>query len=144
VAQSGSALGWGPSGRWFESSRPDFLTDETFVTRGSFDELPVDEPWPGVHRRAFDAAGATVTHYDFDPGASFPLHSHPQEQITLVQEGEVEFTVGGEPQHLGAGEWSVVPPGVEHGLRAASSGARFLAIIVPRRGGATVNGEELS
>src|ERR687886_803619 len=23
VAQSGSALGWGPSGRWFESSRPD-------------------------------------------------------------------------------------------------------------------------
>src|SRR5438067_11671437 len=24
VAQSGSALGWGPSGRWFESSRPDW------------------------------------------------------------------------------------------------------------------------
>src|SRR5690349_13866407 len=24
VAQSGSALGWGPSGRWFESSRPDY------------------------------------------------------------------------------------------------------------------------
>jgi hypothetical protein len=23
VAQSGSALGWGPSGRWFKSSRPD-------------------------------------------------------------------------------------------------------------------------
>ena len=25
VAQSGSALGWGPSGRRFESGRPDFL-----------------------------------------------------------------------------------------------------------------------
>jgi hypothetical protein len=25
VAQSGSALGWGPSGRWFKSSRPDCL-----------------------------------------------------------------------------------------------------------------------
>ena len=25
VAQSGSALGWGPSGRWFKSSRPDSL-----------------------------------------------------------------------------------------------------------------------
>ena len=23
VAQSGSAFGWGPKGRWFESSRPD-------------------------------------------------------------------------------------------------------------------------
>ena len=26
MAQSGSALGWGPSGRWFESSRPDYTT----------------------------------------------------------------------------------------------------------------------
>jgi predicted NUDIX family NTP pyrophosphohydrolase len=26
VAQSGSALGWGPSGRWFKSSRPDIKT----------------------------------------------------------------------------------------------------------------------
>jgi quercetin dioxygenase-like cupin family protein len=104
-----------------------------FPLYGSFDELPVDEPWPGVRRRAFDAGSATVTDYDFDPGASFPLHSHPQEQITLVQEGEVEFTVGGEVQHLAPGEWSVVPPGVEHGLRATASGARFLAIIVPRR-----------
>jgi hypothetical protein len=24
VAQSGSAFGWGPKGRWFKSSRPDF------------------------------------------------------------------------------------------------------------------------
>jgi hypothetical protein len=23
VAQSGSAFGWGPKGRWFKSSRPD-------------------------------------------------------------------------------------------------------------------------
>src|SRR3954453_18978084 len=27
VAQSGSASGWGPEGRWFESRRPDFLRD---------------------------------------------------------------------------------------------------------------------
>jgi hypothetical protein len=24
VAQSGSAFGWGPKGRWFKSSRPDY------------------------------------------------------------------------------------------------------------------------
>jgi Protein of unknown function (DUF429) len=33
VAQSGSALGWGPSGRWFESSRPD--STKPALRRGS-------------------------------------------------------------------------------------------------------------
>src|SRR5436190_16854071 len=32
VAQSGSALGWGPSGRWFESSRPDYAASEDRAT----------------------------------------------------------------------------------------------------------------
>jgi unsaturated pyranuronate lyase len=112
---------------------------------GTLDALPVDEPWAGVRRRAFDGAAATVTHYEFEAGAVFPLHSHPQEQITLVQEGEVEFTVGGEVQRLGPGGWSVVAPDVPHGLRAGASGARFLAIVVPRRAGAdaySVIGEE--
>ena len=31
MAQSGSALGWGPSGRWFKSSRPDFTNCGTGV-----------------------------------------------------------------------------------------------------------------
>jgi quercetin dioxygenase-like cupin family protein len=100
---------------------------------GHFDDLSVDEPWPGVRRCSFDSEHATITRYEFDPGAEFPLHSHPQEQITIVQEGEVEFTVGGEVSHLGPGDWSVVPPDVPHGLRAGDGGARFLAMIVPRR-----------
>jgi quercetin dioxygenase-like cupin family protein len=100
---------------------------------GSFDALPLDEPWPGVRRSAFDAAGATVTRYEFEPGAVFPMHSHPQEQITVLQAGEAEFTVDGDVRVLRPGEWSVVPPGLEHGLRAGRSGARFLAIVVPRR-----------
>jgi unsaturated pyranuronate lyase len=112
---------------------------------GSFDNLPVDEPWPGVRRRAFDSQNATVTSYEFEPGARFPIHSHPQEQITLVQRGQVEFTVAGEVKRLAPGEWSVVPGGVEHGLRAGEAGATFLAVIVPRResrNAYTVSGEE--
>ena len=100
---------------------------------GCFDDLPVDEPWPGVRRCAFDTQHATITRYEFEAGAEFPLHNHPQEQITLVQEGEVEFTVDGDVKRLGPGDWSVVPPDVPHGLRAGAGGARFLAIVVPKR-----------
>jgi quercetin dioxygenase-like cupin family protein len=100
---------------------------------GSFHDLPVDEPWPGVRRCAFDSQEATITQYDFDAGAEFPLHSHPQEQITLVQEGDLELTVGNSVKRLGPGDWSVVPPDVPHGISAGADGARFLAIVVPKR-----------
>jgi quercetin dioxygenase-like cupin family protein len=103
------------------------------MSTGRFDAIAADEPWPGVRRRAFDSEGATVTRYEFEPGAVFPTHNHPQEQITLIDAGQVEFTVDGRTERLGPGEWSVVAPNVAHGLRAGPAGARFLAIIVPRR-----------
>ena len=102
---------------------------------GSFDALPHDRPYPGLQRRAFDSAGATVTEYRFEPGASFPVHRHPQEQITLIAEGEVEMTIDGRVSQLRAGDWSVVAPEVEHGITAGPEGARILAIVVPRRAG---------
>ena len=102
---------------------------------GSFDTLQAEEPYPGLRRRTFDSAGATVNEYSFAPGASFPLHSHPQEQVTLVLEGEVEMTVEDSPSTLSAGAWSVVGPDVRHGIVAGAEGARILAIIVPRRHG---------
>ena len=100
---------------------------------GRFDELPADEVYPGVLRRSFSSDQATVTSYTFEPGAGFPLHSHPQEQITMIQAGEVEITVADQVQALSAGEWNVVAPDVPHGLRAGDSGAQILAIVVPRR-----------
>jgi quercetin dioxygenase-like cupin family protein len=103
---------------------------------GRFADLAADEPYPGLERRAFDAVGATVNEYRFQPGARFPVHAHPQEQITLVEEGEVEMTIGDEVEVLAAGDWSVVGPDVPHGIRARDGGARIVAIVVPRRAAA--------
>lgn len=100
---------------------------------GSFDDLAAEEPFPGLRRRSFDSGRATVNEYAFQPGASFPLHRHPQEQITLVQQGEVELKVAGETARLKAGDWSVVGPDIEHSITAGRLGARILAIVVPRR-----------
>jgi quercetin dioxygenase-like cupin family protein len=103
---------------------------------GSLESLPVAEPFPGLRRRSFDSAGATVNEYAFEPGARFPLHRHPQEQVTLVLEGEVEMTIDGRVSTLAAGAWSVVAPDVEHSITAGPQGARILAILVPRRSAA--------
>jgi quercetin dioxygenase-like cupin family protein len=100
---------------------------------GSFDRIDVERPYEGIERRVLATAKATVQEYSFKPGATFPLHRHPQEQLTLVLEGELSFTAGGEAHPLTAGSWSVVPGDADHGITAGSAGARFLAILVPPR-----------
>ena len=100
---------------------------------GSLEELASDEPYPGVTRRTLDSERATVTAYTFAPRARFPLHRHPQEQITIVQSGDVEMTIGDRVHALGAGAFTIVAPDVEHAVAAGPSGAELLALIVPRR-----------
>jgi quercetin dioxygenase-like cupin family protein len=102
-------------------------------THGGFDGLPEEEVYEGVRRRGFSTERATVTRYAFAPGARFPLHRHPSEQVTLVESGAVEFTAGDETMKLDAGAWSVVGPGVEHGVRAGSEGAVIVAVVMPPR-----------
>jgi quercetin dioxygenase-like cupin family protein len=93
----------------------------------------VDRPHPGVRRYSHSSSNVTIAAYSFEPGARFPTHHHPEEQITVVLEGDVEFVVGSQTHHLGAGETVVVEPGVEHSLRAGDAGARFVAVVLPRR-----------
>lgn len=108
-------------------------TGEATAEAGSFAGLAPEEVYPGVVRRTFSSHEATVNSYRFEAGASFPVHSHAQEQITLVTEGTIEMTVDGEATTLEDGAWSVVVGGTEHGITAGSDGATILAMIVPRR-----------
>ena len=108
-------------------------TDEAAAEAGSFADLASEEVYPGVVRRTFSSHEATVNSYRFEAGASFPVHSHAQEQITLVTEGAIEMTVEGEVTTLEDGAWSVVAGGTKHGITAGSDGAAILAMIVPRR-----------
>jgi quercetin dioxygenase-like cupin family protein len=108
-------------------------------------EPAVEHPFPGVTRRTNHTEKATVSAYAFEPGAEFPIHTHPEEQITVVLTGTVVFTVEGAEHALGPGETYVVLPDLEHGLRAGPEGARFLAVVVPRRAGSdayAIKGEQ--
>jgi quercetin dioxygenase-like cupin family protein len=49
------------------------------------------------------------------PGSGNEFHKHPGEQWTAIQEGEVTFTVQGQPPKiLKAGDWNYVPRGTVH------------------------------
>lgn len=104
------------------------------MEHGSFDALEPDHVFDGVTRRSFSSAQATIVSYSFAPGAQFPRHRHPQEQVTLVQSGEIEMTIGEHTESLCRGDWTIAPPEIEHSITAGGEGATIIAIVVPRRG----------
>jgi len=83
----------------------------------SWDEIPAEEVFDGIFRQAIVTESSTVVRYVYHPGCLFPVHSHPEEQITVVHSGEIEFTVDGEIVILKQGQVAVIPGGTPHGAR---------------------------
>jgi quercetin dioxygenase-like cupin family protein len=72
---------------------------------------------PGIRRRAVWMNGVMLTFFEFAPCAVVPEHAHPNEQITIVTKGALDFTLGDERRLLRAGEGVRIPPNVRHGAR---------------------------
>jgi quercetin dioxygenase-like cupin family protein len=59
---------------------------------------------------------------EFAPGASFPEHSHPGEELVYVTEGSLEYAiVDRTPVTLEAGEVLFIPAGAVHAVRNVGS-----------------------
>ncbi len=72
---------------------------------------------------------------DLDPGVTFPLHSHPGEEIIYVLEGVWEYEVEGKGTvTLKAGEVLFIPAGVKHGAKNIGSdkGSELATYIVEK------------
>jgi quercetin dioxygenase-like cupin family protein len=85
-----------------------------------WDQTPSTEVYPGITRQTIVSGGATLTRYIYAPGCVFPVHQHPDEQITVVHSGEIEFTVNGAPLTLRAGAVALIPGNVPHGARVVA------------------------
>jgi mannose-6-phosphate isomerase-like protein (cupin superfamily) len=48
------------------------------------------------------------------PGRGPELHTHPYEEVFVVQEGDLTFTLGDDTVEAGGGQIVVVPAGVPH------------------------------
>jgi quercetin dioxygenase-like cupin family protein len=63
---------------------------------------------------------------EFDPGVSFPRHSHPGEEIVYVVEGSLEYALDGQPPvTLKAGEVLFIPTGTPHAVSNVGTARRL-------------------
>jgi quercetin dioxygenase-like cupin family protein len=58
----------------------------------------------------------------FEKGAIGQLHNHHHTQVTYVESGVFEMTIGNETRTIKSGDGFYVPPHVEHGLLCLEAG----------------------
>jgi quercetin dioxygenase-like cupin family protein len=83
----------------------------------AWSDTPIERVLPGITRQVIQGEQQTLVRYVYEPGAVFPMHVHPEEQVTIVISGHIEFNVDGSLTELGAGQVAVIPAGLPHGAR---------------------------
>jgi len=86
----------------------------------STDTLDRSEEMPGFLGAFLHAENMTVASWTVEAGSTFPEHSHPHEQISIVVKGKFELTLDGETDVLEPGRIAVIPADVPHSGRAVT------------------------
>ncbi len=74
----------------------------------------------------------SLAFWEVEAGAEVPEHAHTHEQIMQVQEGQFQFTVGGETRVYGPGELVVIPSEVAHSGKALTR-CKLMDVFSPVR-----------
>lgn len=95
--------------------------------------LPAQEIWPGVVARSVHGARTTFALVELAPGTEVPEHSHDNEQIGVLLEGSMTFTIAGETRTLVRGATWCIGSHQPHAVRAGAEGAVAAELFTPVR-----------
>ncbi len=83
----------------------------------TWDEFPTVEYVPGVFRQAVSGEKVMLTRIVYRGGVVIPEHSHPAEQLMLVEQGRLWAKIGDEESEVGPGSLLIVPSDGVHAFR---------------------------
>jgi quercetin dioxygenase-like cupin family protein len=95
--------------------------------------MPAETIAPGIERQMIWGERLMICRLRFSPGVVTPIHSHPHEQVTLVERGRIVFTIEGEPRAAAAGDVLHFPSGIRHGATILDEEAVVIDIFSPIR-----------
>ncbi len=95
--------------------------------------IPVERIAEGIERQMVVGDRLMVCRLRLRPHVVTAVHSHPHEQITLVERGRVLFTIDGEPRAVAAGDVLLFPSGVPHGATMLDEEVVLIDIFTPIR-----------
>ena len=74
----------------------------------------------------------TFAYYTVAAGAWIHEHSHPNDEVWNVIDGQLEITIAGETRVAGPGSAAVVPPDTAHSVKALTD-ERAIVVDHPQR-----------
>jgi len=84
----------------------------------NLEEMEAEEVGEGALRKVLLCSeNLMLVYYEIEPQRKFPVHSHPNEQLTFVVQGKGEFTVNGKKVSVKKGSSYILKPGETHGLK---------------------------
>jgi quercetin dioxygenase-like cupin family protein len=96
------------------------------------DRLIAKQPREGWTGRFFHSQNMTFAYYTVDAGAWIHEHSHPNDEVWNVIDGQLAITIAGETQIAGPGSAAVIPPDTLHSVKAITA-VRAIVVDHPRR-----------
>ena len=112
--------------------------DETGSTAGDAYFLPAGSGsrhviFPGVEIHTTAGKNLMLSVVRFEPRSVVAEHSHPHEQMGILLEGRLEFTIGTVTRLLAPGDIWRIPGGVVHSVRALDGPVLALDVFHPIR-----------
>ncbi len=82
------------------------------------DKINKKEIVPGFEGKFIHTDNMTVVYWNIKAGSQLPEHSHHNEQITTIIEGEFVLTSEGETRNVKPGDVAIFPSNVKHSGKA--------------------------
>ena len=99
-----------------------------------FESVPVIDVWgEAVRARRIEGDRITLALVELAPDAVVPGHHHEAEQLGMVIEGSVTFTISDERRELGPGGTWRIPSNTLHQVTTGPAGATVIDIFAPPR-----------
>jgi quercetin dioxygenase-like cupin family protein len=102
------------------------------VTFIDANQLPAKEPRKGWRGRFFHSEKMTFAYYAVEAGAWIHEHSHPNDEVWNIIDGQLEITIAGEARVVGPGCAALIPPDTPHSVKALSN-SRVIVVDHPQR-----------
>jgi quercetin dioxygenase-like cupin family protein len=99
-------------------------------TIGSWKDQEARDAQHDLEQQVIITSRMTVIRVTYRSGSDFPAHLHPQEQITIVEEGSIVFDFDGDVVTVSAGEMIAIPARVRHATRVPHGPARALNLFL--------------
>src|SRR5687767_9622846 len=99
----------------------------------TWDSVPVERISEGIDRQMIVGSNIMICRLRFDAFVETPAHRHPHEQMTLVVQGKVKFTLDNEVQIVSAGDILHFPSNQWHGATMLDEEVVLIDIFSPIR-----------